>query len=129
MAARGFDRSGSSFSFRISSTFQEQRVVPQRGYYFIQQLYAFDLLVLKLTYNVFYFKVVCSPETKTQLIEIMGSVQDNVAETCAIYYERFRRQTHVTPKSYLSFLEGYKVLYKAKHLHIAELARRFYWFR
>lgn len=67
----------------------------------------------------------CSTETKTQLIEIMGMVQDNVAETCTMYYEKFRRQTHVTPKSYLSFLEGYKVLYKEKHMQIAELARRF----
>ncbi|XP_060805314.1 dynein axonemal heavy chain 8 [Amyelois transitella] len=70
------------------------------------------------------FHVVCSPETKIQLIEIMGMVQDNVADTCTMYYDRFRRQTHVTPKSYLSFLEGYKVLYKEKHLNIAEMARR-----
>ncbi|KAJ0182474.1 hypothetical protein K1T71_001843 [Dendrolimus kikuchii] len=70
------------------------------------------------------FHVVCSPETKTQLIEIMGMVQDNVADTCSTYYDRFRRQTHVTPKSYLSFLEGYKVLYKEKHVNIAEMARR-----
>lgn len=68
--------------------------------------------------------MVCSNEIKQQLIEIMGMVQDNVADTCTMYYERFRRQTHVTPKSYLSFLEGYKVLYKEKHEQIAELARR-----
>lgn len=68
--------------------------------------------------------MVCSNEIKQQLIEIMGMVQDNVADTCAMYYDRFRRQTHVTPKSYLSFLEGYKVLYKEKHVQIAELAKR-----
>lgn len=67
----------------------------------------------------------CTPETKIQLIEIMGMVQDNVADTCVMYYDRFRRQTHVTPKSYLSFLEGYKVLYKEKHENIAEMARRY----
>ncbi|CAB3221710.1 unnamed protein product [Arctia plantaginis] len=70
------------------------------------------------------FKVVCSEETKTQLIEIMGMVQDNVADTCILYFERFRRQAHVTPKSYLSFLGGYKVLYKEKHVAIAEMAKR-----
>ncbi|XP_047526251.1 dynein axonemal heavy chain 8 [Pieris napi] len=70
------------------------------------------------------FEVVCTAETKIQLIEIMGMVQDNVADTCVMYYDRFRRQTHVTPKSYLSFLEGYKVLYKEKHENIAEMARR-----
>ncbi|CAB3256562.1 unnamed protein product [Arctia plantaginis] len=70
------------------------------------------------------FKVVCSVETKYQLIEIMGIVQDNVADTCVEYHDRYRRQAHVTPKSYLSFLEGYKVLYQEKHQNIAELARR-----
>ncbi|KPJ08753.1 Dynein heavy chain 8, axonemal [Papilio machaon] len=63
-------------------------------------------------------------ETKTQLIEVMGMVQDDVASACTSYYDRFRRQTHVTPKSYLSFLEGYKVLYKDKHNNIAEMAKR-----
>lgn len=66
----------------------------------------------------------CSEETKTQLIEVMGMVQDDVASACVSYYDRFRRQTHVTPKSYLSFLEGYKVVYKEKHNNIAEMARR-----
>lgn len=51
-------------------------------------------------------------------------VQDSVAEKCISYHDRFRRQTHVTPKSYLSFLEGYKVLYKEKHVNIAEMAKR-----
>jgi hypothetical protein len=37
---------------------------------------------------------------------------------------RFRRQTHVTPKSYLSFLDGYKNLYSQKHAEINEMASR-----
>ena len=37
---------------------------------------------------------------------------------------RFRRQTHVTPKSYLSFLDGYLKLYQQKLDEIGELAGR-----
>ena len=37
---------------------------------------------------------------------------------------RFRRQTHVTPKSYLSFVDGYKTIYAEKRSHIGELANR-----
>ena len=39
----------------------------------------------------------------------------------AVLY-RFRRQTHVTPKSFLSFLEGYKTLYANKLATLNELA-------
>lgn len=37
---------------------------------------------------------------------------------------RYRRSTHVTPKSYLSFLNGYKTIYAAKHAEISNLASR-----
>lgn len=37
---------------------------------------------------------------------------------------RFRRQTHVTPKSYLSFIDGYKTIYEENKSHIGELAER-----
>lgn len=39
-------------------------------------------------------------------------------------FVRFRRQTHVTPKSYLSFINGYKSIYQENKSHIGELAER-----
>lgn len=43
---------------------------------------------------------------------------------CIEYFQRFRRQTHVTPKSYLSFLGGYKTIYGQKRKEIGLLAER-----
>ena len=47
-----------------------------------------------------------------------------VAETCSDYFNRYRRQTHVTPKSYLSFISGYKTIYSRKRAEIGNLAER-----
>ena len=70
------------------------------------------------------FQVVCSPEVKTQLIEMMSFIHNDVSDTCIMYYGRFRRQTYVTPKSLLSFLEIYKKVYREKVNNIEEMAER-----
>ena len=41
-----------------------------------------------------------------------------------LYIFRYRRATHVTPKSYLSFINGYKTIYTDKRCNIGELAKR-----
>lgn len=47
-----------------------------------------------------------------------------MAEKCAEYFERFRRRTFVTPKSFLSFIDSYKVVYTQKMAHLGTLAER-----
>ncbi|KAF6767889.1 hypothetical protein AHF37_10390 [Paragonimus kellicotti] len=49
---------------------------------------------------------------------------DLVAESCTEYFQRFRRQTHVTPKSYLSFISGYMEVYNTKRKEIGIMAER-----
>lgn len=70
------------------------------------------------------YEIVCTADTKQEVVKAMGVFHDFVAETCVEYFDRFRRSTHVTPKSYLSFIGGYKTIYTEKLSHIGELANR-----
>lgn len=53
-------------------------------------------------------------QTKEALKLLMGETHATVGRVCQEYFSRFRRHVYVTPKSYLSFLEGYKQLYSRK---------------
>ncbi|KAI4504021.1 hypothetical protein M0802_000492 [Mischocyttarus mexicanus] len=70
------------------------------------------------------FEIECSFEVKQNLIQVMGDVQDDVNDICIEYFNRFRRQTYVTPKSFLTFLAGYKEIYKQNLDNINMLASR-----
>ncbi|KAI4493643.1 hypothetical protein M0804_001819 [Polistes exclamans] len=70
------------------------------------------------------FEIECTFEVKQNLIQVMGDVQDDVNDICIEYFNRFRRQTYVTPKSFLTFLTGYKEIYKENLDNINMLASR-----
>ena len=83
-----------------------------------------DALVAVAQHFVGNFDIVCTDKTKQEVIQAMGVFHDFVAESCVSYFERFRRTTHVTPKSYLSFIGSYKRVYTEKKAEIQELANR-----
>ncbi|KAB0796033.1 hypothetical protein PPYR_10094 [Photinus pyralis] len=83
-----------------------------------------DALVAVSNHFLSNYYTVSTSEIKSGLIRIMATIQETVTEMCVAYFERFRRQTFVTPKTFLSFLGSYKVLYKDKHDGIAVLAER-----
>lgn len=70
------------------------------------------------------FEIACSEAVKEELVNALGSIQDVVAQTSTDYYQRFRRATHVTPKSYLNFIAGYKSIYNNKQVELSEGALR-----
>ncbi|XP_019488822.1 PREDICTED: dynein heavy chain 8, axonemal, partial [Hipposideros armiger] len=83
-----------------------------------------EALVAVASYFLSGYSIVCSSETKRQVVETMGLFHDMVSESCESYFQRYRRRTHVTPKSYLSFVNGYKNIYAEKLKYINEQAER-----
>lgn len=83
-----------------------------------------DALVLVAEHFLHDFEIECTDHVKTQLVNALGSIQDVVAESSTEYFQRFRRATHVTPKSYLNFIGGYKNIYQLKQHELGEGARR-----
>ena len=69
------------------------------------------------------FEMACSDANKQSLQLHMGSVHVAVTKACREYFERFRRNVYVTPKSYLSFIDGYRGLYARKLADVQLLAK------
>ena len=51
---------------------------------------------------------------RQKLIRHMGAVHAGMNGACETYFERYRRNTYVTPKSFLGFIEEYKGVYVKK---------------
>ncbi len=83
-----------------------------------------DALIAVAQHFLSSYDIVCTAEVKQEVVKAMGVFQDFVAESCVNYFERFRRTTHVTPKSYLSFIAGYKNIYTERKKHLGELSDR-----
>jgi dynein heavy chain len=64
----------------------------------------------------------CPDEVKAALVPHMGAVHQFVTAACGEYFERHRRRVYVTPKSYLSFIAGFKLLYTKKLTEVQGLA-------
>jgi dynein heavy chain len=61
------------------------------------------------------FKMDATSDVRTALEKHMGKCHDLVNDVCGEYFQRMRKYVYVTPKSYLSFIDLYKEVYKTKY--------------
>jgi dynein heavy chain, axonemal len=59
-----------------------------------------------------------TPEAKRQLVVHMGAVHRLAVDSCEEYFQKMRRYVYQTPRSFLSFLRDYQVMYDAKVVEI-----------
>jgi len=66
----------------------------------------------------------CSKTVKAGLMVHMGSVHKMVTDVCDEYLAQYRRSVSQTPKSYLSFIHSYKLMYSEKLAEIKDKETR-----
>ena len=60
------------------------------------------------------FKVECDAKVEKKLVVHIATVHDLVTDACDEYFQKYRRNVFVTPKSYLAYIKSYKATYKSK---------------
>ena len=75
------------------------------------QLWPSDALLSVAQHQFRSFPIQCKDDTKNFLVESMAAVQGYVSEAGASYFQNFKRAVHVTPKSFLNFINSYKDVY------------------
>lgn len=70
------------------------------------------------------FHIECTEKVKERVIKTTSFIHNHIFLSCAEYLERYGRQTYVTSKTLLSFLECFKKLYREKHNYIITLEKR-----
>jgi dynein heavy chain, axonemal len=60
------------------------------------------------------FEVECTDSEKEQLMIHMGEVHNMATQACEDYFQSMRRNVYQTPKSFLSFLADFKIMYGTK---------------
>jgi dynein heavy chain len=63
------------------------------------------------------------PRVSRALVRHIANVHNLVSGACDEYKTSHRRQVHVTPKSYLSFIKSYKLVYKEKVEQVTQQQR------
>ncbi|KJP89460.1 hypothetical protein AK88_00903 [Plasmodium fragile] len=64
------------------------------------------------------FNIDIEEKLRDDFFNLFAIVHKKVSDTCETYKERMRRNTYVTPKSYLSFIDLYKQMYVKKYEEI-----------
>lgn len=70
------------------------------------------------------FSIVCNDDVKENVVKMISFIHEYVSNICNQYYDRFKRQIYVTPKTLLSFLDSYKLVYTEKHDNIQMMSMR-----
>eukprot|EP00762_Andalucia_godoyi_P004467 ANDGO_08124.mRNA.1 Dynein gamma chain len=68
--------------------------------------------------------LVATDQVRSNLVDHICNVHDLVGQTTGQYFAKYRRNVFTTPKSYLSFIDSYKKVYKLKYEEVKVLADR-----